>query len=158
MNDYVVDVLIYLYENYMGGEETPRPDQSELHDELAEAGFPQEEIEKAFQWLDELADQQRSPSLMAPRRWSFRQFSEQEIRRLDTDSRGFLMFLEQNAILDQEGREMVIERAMALDSPQITVEEMKWVVLLVLMNRPGQEAAFAHMEDLVYSETPAYLH
>ena len=72
MNDYVVDVLIYLYENYMGGEETPPPDQGELHDELAEAGFPREEIEKAFQWLDELADQQRTPSLLAPRRWSFR--------------------------------------------------------------------------------------
>ena len=94
MNDYVVDVLIYLYENYMGGEETPPPDQGELHDELAEAGFPREEIEKAFQWLDELADQQRTPSLVAPRRWSFRQFSAQEIRRLDADARGLLMFLE----------------------------------------------------------------
>jgi hypothetical protein len=27
-----------------------------------------------------------------------------------------------------------------------------------LLNRPGQEVAFYQMEDLVYSDVPAYLH
>jgi Smg protein len=29
---------------------------------------------------------------------------------------------------------------------------------LVLMNQPGQEAAFARMEDMVYNEAPVFLH
>ena len=49
-------------------------------------------------------------------------------------------------------------RAVALDSPQIGVEEMKWIVLMVLINQPGQESAFAQMEDLVYNDIPVYLH
>jgi len=32
------------------------------------------------------------------------------------------------------------------------------MVLLVLMNRPGREAAFTQMEDLVYNNEPGLLH
>ncbi len=53
-----------------------------------------------------------------------------------------MLFLEQNGILDPASRELVIDRALALDTPALTVEELKWIVLLVLMNRPGREAAF----------------
>jgi Smg protein len=158
MNENIVDVLIYLYENYMEGDTTPPQDQRELRDELDQAGFSIEDIERAFQWLDELAEQQSSPGVRASMGSSFRCFSEQEVQRLDTDARGLVLFLEQNDILDQESRELVIERALALDAPEIGVEELKWVVLLVLMNRPGRETAFAHMEDLVFSDIPAYLH
>ena len=56
------------------------------------------------------------------------------------------------------GRELVIDRALALDTPALTVEELKWIVLLVLMNRPGREAAFTQMEEMVYNSAPAYLH
>jgi len=31
-------------------------------------------------------------------------------------------------------------------------------VLMVLINQPGQESAFAQMEDLVYNDIPVYLH
>ena len=59
MYENMVDVLIYLYENYMDGEGQPPVDQSELEDELAQAGFSNPEIEKALRWLDELAAQPR---------------------------------------------------------------------------------------------------
>ena len=77
---------------------------------------------------------------------------------MDNNCRGLLLFLEQNNILDQANREFVIERAMALDSHTIKVDDLKWVVLMVLMNQPGQETAFAQMEDLVYNDQPLYLH
>ncbi|MEW8470552.1 MAG: DUF494 domain-containing protein, partial [Candidatus Thiodiazotropha sp.] len=81
-----------------------------------------------------------------------------ETARLDVDSRGLLMFLEQNDILTANARELVIERALALDTAIITEEELKWIILLVLMNQPGQEAAFARMEDMVYNDIPVFLH
>ena len=55
MNENVIDVLIYIYENYMDGEESVPTDQIILEEELVQAGFPQGEIKKAFNWLDELA-------------------------------------------------------------------------------------------------------
>jgi Smg protein len=157
MYENMVDVLIYLYENYMDGESQPPVDQSELEDELAQAGFSNPEIEKALCWLDELAagaDTQCKDHKVG----SLRIYSEMESAKLDPEARGFLLFLEQNAILDPASRELVIERALAIDHPVVAVDDLKWVVLLVLLNRPGREDAFTQMEDLVYNDTPEYLH
>ena len=158
MNENLVDILIYLYENYMDPEESVPPDQAKLQEELAQAGFPEGTIKKAFQWLDELVWRQGAMDYRAHTDKSIRIYTGREASRLDIDCQGLLLFLEQNGIIDQLGRELVIERALALDSPHITVEELKWIVLLVLMNQPGQEIAVARMEDLVYNEVPLYLH
>jgi Smg protein len=158
MNENVVDILIYLYENYMDSEQQSPSNQAELHDELIQAGFPEREIDRAFRWLDELASYQSSQDFRPYADPSFRVFTEQEIQRLDSDCRGLLLFLEQNSILDQASRELVIERAIALENIHFGVEELKWIVLMVLMNQPGQENAHAQMEDLIYNEQPLYLH
>ncbi|MGD9171904.1 MAG: DUF494 domain-containing protein [Candidatus Thiodiazotropha sp.] len=158
MNENVVDILIYLYENYMDGEHAPPSDQNELRDELIQAGFPAGEIDKAFDWLDELANNEQSQHGETRQTHSLRVFTDEETTRLDVDSRGLLLFLEQNDILTVNARELVIDRALALDTAIITEEELKWIILLVLMNQPGQEAAFAHMEDMVYNEIPVFLH
>lgn len=158
MNENVVDILIYLYENYMDGEQAPPSDQNDLRDELLQAGFPALEINKAFDWLDDLAHNSQSSESDDHKPQSLRVYTKEENSRLDIDSRGLLLFLEQNNILTQTARELVIERALALDTPFITEEELKWIVLLVLMNQPGQEAAFARMEDMVYNEAPVFLH
>jgi Smg protein len=158
MTDSMVDVLIYLFENYMDGEAPPPSSPHELMDELQQAGFPNPEVEKAIQWLDDLALMQQEPSGNPPKLNATRIYTEEEQQRLDLDCRGYLLFLEQNELLDPASRELVIERVLALDSPQITEDELKWTVLLVLMNQPGRETAFARMEELVYNEHPGYLH
>jgi len=158
MNENVVDILIYLYENYMDGEQAPPSDQNQLRDELLQAGFPAIEIDKAFDWLDDLAHNAQSSPGEVQKNKSLRVFTDEESARLDMDSRGLLIFLEQNGILTQNARELVIERALALDAPFIVEDELKWIILLVLMNQPGQETAFARMEDMVYNEIPVLLH
>ncbi|MEA3274578.1 MAG: DUF494 domain-containing protein [Pseudomonadota bacterium] len=158
MYENMVDVLIYLYENYMDGESQPPTDQGELEDELSQAGFSNGEIEKALRWLDELAADVGTPQQHPGTGRSVRIYNDAECAKLDIDARGLLSFLEQNGILDSVSRELVIDRALAIDHPSVSVDELKWVVLLVLMNRPGQEAAFTQMEDLVYEDEPALIH
>ena len=51
-----------------------------------------------------------------------------------------------------------MDRVMALETHEISLEEMKWVILMVLFNQPGQEDAYAWMEDLVYEGYGIYLH
>ena len=41
-------------------------------------------------------------------------------------------------------------RELALDSEEIGIEQVKWVVLMVLSSQPDQEQAYARMEDLVF--------
>ena len=159
MNENVIDVLIYIYETYMDGEQPVPADHILMQEELLEAGFKQGEIKKAFDWLDELAWTQGTleyaPDNAAA---SMRIYTDSEAQKLDTETRGMLLFLEQNGILDPFSREVVIERAMALDTEELTSEDVKWIVLLVLVNQPGQEAAFSLMQDIVYNGLPEYLH
>lgn len=158
MNENMVDVLIYLYENYMDGESRPPTDQGELEDELEQAGFTRGEIEQALRWLDELAAGVDLPQYNDHRHGSIRVYNEVEQGKLDVEARGLLLFLEQTGILDPISREFVIDRLLAIEHALVTLDEVKWVVLLVLMNRPGREDAFSQMEDLVYNDEPAYLH
>ncbi len=158
MNESMVDVLIYLYENYMDGEVHPPIDQDELEEELSEAGFSGDDIRKALDWLDDLVLGAELPQYHPHTCGSMRLYTQAECERLDAAARGLLLFLEQGGILDPVNRELVIDRVLAIDHTQITVDEVKWVVLLVLLNRPGLEHAFSQMEEMVYSDAPVYLH
>jgi Smg protein len=55
MKENVLDVLIYLFENYMFDEDEYEPDQETLVLELSQAGFDQAMIDRAFNWLENLA-------------------------------------------------------------------------------------------------------
>ena len=68
------------------------------------------------------------------------------------------MFLEQVGVLDQMTREVVIERVLALETDEIDLDQLKWVVLMVLFYQPGREVAYAWMEDLVFEDMEAVIH
>ncbi len=158
MKENVLDILIYLFENHLDNE-GPEPDQATLHHELAEAGFEPQQIHKAFSWLEGLSDLEGiSPKQPRAAGQVTRLFSERELTRLDLNCQGFLISMEQFGILDSITRELVLDRIMALDSDDIDLEQVKWIVMLVLYNRPGQEAEFAWMENLVFQEHEGTLH
>ena len=159
MNENIIDVLIYIYETYMDGEKQLPSDQVLIEEHLLKVGFHEGEINKAFDWLDELAWRQGSLHENGDfSQASMRLYSDEEMQRIDMESRGLLLFLEQNGILDPLSRELVIERAMALDNPDLDSDDIQWIALLVLLNQPGQEAAFTVMENLVYDGVPDLLH
>ena len=154
MKENVFDVLVYLFENYMDdGPELPA-DQKQLALELSEAGFHRGEIRKAFRWLDGLSAQQRDALNAASHRdtAALRHYDPTELCKLDAACRGFLLLMEQHGVLDARTRELVIERAMALELEEITLEQLKWIVLMVLSRQPGNEYAHALVEDLVYDD------
>ena len=159
MKENILEVLMYLFENYMNDDIEFDADEELLRVELQEAGFKQIEISKAFEWLEGLARLQDSPDILIPvSNASVRVYTEREQLKLDIDARGFLLFLEQTGVLDNQTREMVVDRVMALDSEDIDLDQLKWVVLMVLFNQPGQEGAYAWMEDLVFEEAPVIVH
>lgn len=154
------DILMYLFENFIHSEVEIMVDHEELTDELTRAGFHKEEILKALSWLERLADLQDSdkhPYLYKQVQPSVRIYTSDEIERLDTECRGFLMFLEQAKVLDTSTREMVIDRVMELELVPVSIDDLKWVVLMVLFNVPGKENAYSQMEDLLFDINEGYL-
>ena len=158
MKESVIDVLMYLFESYMDEDNDLDPDREELVSRLVEAGFPYGEIEKAFNWLDDLSNYQEKPTLDLPAPKAIRLYHLKETEKLDRDCRGFILFLEQTGVLTAASRELVIDRIMALDTMSIDLEQLKWIVLMVLFNLPGEESAYHWLEDLVFENAPSYLH
>jgi Smg protein len=157
MKETILDVLLFLFENYFYDDPDAVRDRDSLQNGLIQAGFSPAEISKAFDWLDELANQR--PILAEPRaNGPVRVFVEAELDRLDRECLGFLMFLEQHGVLDGDQRELVIDRAMALDQEEVDLDDLKWVVLMVLFNQPGAEAAFAWMENQIFGDDPEPVH
>ncbi|WP_111979721.1 DUF494 family protein [Algibacillus agarilyticus] len=155
------DILLYLFENYIHSEAEVFVNHDELTDELLKAGFETDDIYKALGWLEKLADLQNAdtiPYLTKHSSASIRIYTEDEVMRLDADCRGFILFLEQINVLDLETREMVVDRVMALDIHDFMLDDLKWVILMVLFNVPGHESAYSQMEELIFDEPDGPLH
>jgi Smg protein len=156
MKENMLDVLMYLFQSDIDQDIDANPDRESIQTELLAAGFPSQEVRQAFDWLDSLVDRQSISLPVNP--GSCRIYIQAEQARLDADCRGFLLSLEQSGILDSETRELVIDRVMALETEDIDLHQLKWIILMVLLNQPGQEEAYAWMEELIFDEVPGYLH
>ena len=158
MKETILDVLLYLFENYFYDDPDAVRDRDSLQNGLIQAGFSPTEISKAFDWLDGIARQQPTAAVPGTALGPVRIYVESEETKLDHDCRGFLMLLEANGIIDADQRELVLDRAMALDQEEVDLEDLKWVVLMVLFNQPGAEAAYAWMESQLFDEEGESLH
>lgn len=158
MKESILDVLLYLFEHFFYEDPDAVRDRDSLQNGLLHAGFSPTEISKAFDWLDELARQRPAANGQPRVAGPVRLYVEQELAKLDRESVGFLMFLEQQGILDAGQRELVLDRVMALDQDELDVDDLKWVVLMVLFNQPGAEAAYAWMENQMFDGDPEPVH
>jgi Smg protein len=128
------DILVYLFENYVHATACPESDQ--LARKLSAAGFEQDEISEALEWLSGLRNLgTTSPLLMTPAPGTIRLYSAEEQTRLDAECRGFLAFLENAGALDAATREIIIERTLALDGFNVSLRRLKVIVLMVLWQR-----------------------
>jgi Smg protein len=148
MTGSVLDILIYVFDRYMLDEVPEVPEREDLARHLEGAGFGPKNVERALDWLADLACV-RDAMPLAGSGPAVRVFSDGELSRLSTECRGFLFTLERLGILSPQQREVVIERMLALDSDELDTEQLKWVVLMVLSSQPDQQQAFARLEDLV---------
>jgi Smg protein len=166
MNGTVLDILIYVFDRYMFDEAPEVPEREELARDLESAGFAEDNVERALDWLADLAgDRLRAPLLPAegsdgvPRkRGSLRIYTPLELTRLSSDCRGLLLALEQVDILSPAQRELVIDRLLALDTDDLNLDQVRWIVLMVLSSQPGQEQACARMETLVFDTDTSTAH
>lgn len=159
MNQTVMDVLMYLFDSHFDDDPDLMTNQDSVRAGLLEAGFEERQVSRALEWLEGLAtlrDQGTERELVANA--TMRVFSAEEMEKLDADCRGFLLFLEQAEVLTPHERELVMDRVMALQADEMDLQQLKWIILMVLLNLPGRESSVAWMEDLVMDDMHAVLH
>jgi len=145
-----MDVLLYIFERFQDDEFVPVEKAEQLVGELEKAGFEQTQIDVALDWLDGLVETAGKNFVPAKLQHdSTRIFHPLERRCLSEEGMGFLYFLEQVGVLDTHSREAVLDRVLALQPERpIHLDDLKWVVMMVLFNLPGKEEAAAWLENM----------
>jgi Smg protein len=157
MSETVLDVLMYLFDQYAEEDIDLDPDREALEGSLRAAGFAPGSIGRALDWLDALASDSDATEVGLGR--GVRHYTQSECARLDRECRGFLLSLEQSGALNPATREIVIDRVMALDDQQVDLGDLKWIVLMVISNQPQySDAHYAWVEDIVLQDSPQHVH
>ena len=132
----MLEVLVYVFEHYYHAE--AYPDHATLARKLTAAGFEDDDIHDALDWLENLADrgEEAFPEQFDARD-SFPSYTGPEAAKLSVEGRGFLAFLESARVLTPLLREVIIERAMALPGAVVDADTLKLIVLMVIWTRRG---------------------
>ncbi|HPQ94485.1 MAG: DUF494 domain-containing protein [Thiothrix sp.] len=157
MKENTLDVLFYLFENYPELEDEPSEDRESLNQYLQGAGFLPGEINRAFNWLESLGDEAHALG-PASDPAAIRVFTAEEQRWLDTECRSYLLFLERAGVLNAETREQIIGRVLELEDNDFDLDRLKWVILMVLLNRPDEDNSFFWTEGLTLDGTQPIYH
>ena len=151
----VLEILIYVFDRYMLDAAPEVPEREHLARDLERAGFAPAKVQRALDWLTDLAfGHERATRDSARGLPGVRIFSDSEQGRLSTECRGLLLQLERARVLTVPQREIVIERMLALDADEPDTEQLKWVVLMVLTSQPGHELAVERLGTLVATARP----
>ncbi|MBB3224540.1 DUF494 family protein [Pseudoduganella umbonata] len=156
------DILVYLYETYYRPDACPEP--AALAKKLSAVGFDDVEISEALVWLNDLTEMAgemagvESASTAASTGTRFYVEEEQDV--LGTQAIGFIAFLESARVLSPLQREIVIERALALEESPVNLGKLKIIVLMLLWSQ-GKEPDALMFDDLFGSDeeqAPRLLH
>jgi Smg protein len=153
------EVLMFIFENYMDNNVSLKTDSQTIIVELEKVGFTRLEIDRALDWLDGLNRFQiavESGPMIATH--AIRHYLAEETELLGVEGKGFLLYLEQLGILDPVTREIVVDRVMALDSKEVDMGRIKWVVLMVLFSQPEKKTSLSLLQDMILSDAFDVLH
>lgn len=156
------DILVYLYETYYRPETCP--DSIALAKKLSAVGFDDEEIIAALDWLRGLADTTNRlvvPNLDESLNFQacslskgFRVYTEEESSLLGTEAIGYLHYLQNTKMLDALQREILIERAIAVEDAPLSLAKFKVIVLMVLWSQ-GRESEMMLFDELLLADDEA---
>ena len=149
------EILMYLFESYFNAGSYPDPDK--LSRKLSAAGFEDEEISDALTWLSALQQQDPASYPDSLAHTGHRHFAGLEIQRLSEEARQFLKFSEQQHLISAVEREMIIDRAVALQQENLAADKLKLIMLMVLWSR-HQELDPLLIEELLTPLHSAQLH
>lgn len=133
MKNNVLQLISYLFNSHKKLNNLTVENLNDSIAKFGEIGFDKKTIMDAAEWINNLIKLQTTKINFAKEN-SWRVFSPDEIAKLNTECRDYILLLDQTKILTPKTREIVIDQLMLLKQP-ITITEVKIVVLLVLTNK-----------------------
>ncbi len=149
------EILMYLFESYIDAGSYPAPDK--LSRKLFAAGFEGEDIDEALSWLSALRLQNADSYPDALNQSGMRFYAGLEFERLSNEARQFLLFAEQQNMISAVEREIIIDRALALQQKDLGLDKLKLIMLIVLWDR-HQDLSPLLIEELLVPIQSTQLH
>ena len=156
MTNNILDVLTFMFDILFESAEqdsAQEVDDELLKSHLSDAGFDIDRIEKALNWLENIAALQDGKiAVFDTTHNSMRIYNEVEKNKLDAKSRGFIMFMENMGQLSASQREIVIDQVMSLEDSKLTIDHLKWVVMMVIGNSIESSVSAQWIESVVFDD------
>ena len=149
------DILMFLFESYFHAGSYPDSDKLSL--KLTAAGFEDEDINRALDWLSGLKQLNQTVYPGTINQSGLRVYADLEVKRISPEALLFLAFLEQNKIITPVEREMILDRAVVLGREHLPLDRVKLIVLMVLWNQHEVLDPMV-VEDLLTLSDPGKLH
>src|SRR5690348_75123 len=127
------EILVYLFENF---QRTEIVEKERVAKKLSAAGFDDTDISEALSWLAGIVrGPHRSVAPLPSLGAASRAYAPRELAKLDAECRGLLLHFEHSGLLTPQMREHVIERALAASGDELSTDQLKLIVLMVLWNQ-----------------------
>ena len=142
MQERVLEILIYLIYEFNTTTDSAPKKWGDISEKLMKNGYTEHEINLAFSWLFERLHQQNDQQA-----WSsgvpykgMRVLHERERMVLRPEAYGYLVYLKELELIDQEHMEIVIERAMMLGINDVDREDVKAIIASLIFDVDGLDS------------------
>jgi Smg protein len=150
------EVLVFIFENYIAHHALP--DDEVMAQELSAAGFDRTDIVGAVNWFQEMKSMLTQPPVSySHKHTATRMLTNAELKKINPESISFVLFLQQATVINDVERDLIIDRAMALEQDQVNIEEMRWITMIALWNE-GREKDYLFVEDALFNPRGLTLH
>jgi len=149
------EILMYLFESYFNAGTFPEPEKLSI--KLTAAGFEEDDISHALNWLSGLSLLNYSDYPLIINQSGLRSFAKLEIQCISLEGLQFITFLEQSHMISPVEREMIIDRAVAFGRNALPLDRVKLIALMVLWKQ-HEELDPLLVEELLTPANSAQLH
>ena len=147
MTENTLQMLLYIFEHYGSQKEHILNEPENLVADLNSAGYAASEARAMLDWLSD--SKKELISLVPAGDLSLRIFTDAELQKIETKARGFLLFMEQNGVLDTASREMLIDEAMSLECKRIGLHELHFLIDIILSNENSDDVRTKQLHQLI---------
>ena len=141
-----LDVLLYLFEYYSEEHASKQNSEPQIRDELVLAGFQEEMIEHAMEWVSIFNQPTNNIDIQQPKKHSIRVLSNKEKSLLNEECQNYIVRLEKFGLLSPLKRELLIDKLMAIGFEPLDIEVVKALSILMLFQEPGIDVKFHILE------------
>lgn len=135
MQEKIIEIIVYLLEEFQTGEIATN-NYTDLSKELISRGYTENEINLAISWVFNHFQNETQDSVdeIKYSTGSIRVLNEIERMIITPQAYGYLIQLRQLELLTDTDLEFVIERAIAIGSSSVTIEDIKNITVSLLFD------------------------